>query len=279
MILTLILIELRKIFAKWRSWVGFLAVTVLVPIVQVALASEGAGYFRLFTQTLQNNFEFSGNLTNGFLIGFVVLNAMIVHIPLLVSLVSGDLLAGEATAGTFRMLITRPPSRIMYVTAKFVAGLVYANLLVIWLALLSLGTSVLFLGTGELVVVSSGITILPADDIVWRFMWAYGYAALSMTTVSALAFSFGAFVENAIGPIASTMAVIIVFTIVSSLDAPFIQAIKPYLFTNHSLGWRLFFDDPVDWSRIWTSAGILTVHIAAFFMAAVIGFTRKDILS
>lgn len=276
---TLILIELRKIFSKWRSFVGFIAIAALVPVVQVAMASEGEGYFRLFTQTLRNTFEFSGNLTNGYLIGFVVLNAMIVHIPLLVALVAGDLLAGEATAGTFRLLLTRPPSRMMYVSAKFIAGVIYANLLVAWLALLSLGTSTLFLGSGELIVVSSVITILPADDVLWRFFYAYGFAALSMTTVAALAFCFGAFVENAIGPIAATMAVIIVFTIVSTLDAPFIQAVKPFLFTNHSLGWRLMFDDPVDWPRVASSAGILAAHIAALFTAAAVAFTRKDVLS
>lgn len=277
--ITPVLIELRKIFSKWHSYVGFIAIAALVPIVQVALASEGESYFRLFTQTLRNVFEFSGNLKNGYLVGFVTLNAMIAHIPLLVALVTGDLLAGEATAGTLRILLIRPPSRMAYVTAKFIAGMIYSNLLTVWLALLSLGTSVLFLGTGELIVMSSAITILPADDITWRFFYAYGFAAISMMTAAALAFMLGAFVENAIGPIAATMAIIIVFTVISALDASFIQILKPFLFTNHALGWRLFFDDPIDWAQVWTSAGILVFHILAFFSIAAAGFIRKDILS
>lgn len=277
--ITPILIELRKIFSKWRSYVGFIAIAVLVPIVQIALVSEGEGYFRLFTQSLRNIFEFSGNLTNGYLVGFVTLNAMIAHIPLLVSLVTGDLLAGEAAAGTFRVLLIRPPSRMNYVTAKFIAGMIYSNLLTFWLALLSLGASILLLGMGDLIVMSSTITILPADDILWRFFYAYGFAAISMMTAAALAFMLGTFVENAIGPIVATMAIIIVFTVISALDAPFIQVLKPFLFTNHSLGWRLFFDETVDWAQAWKSAGILVLHISAFFSIAAIGFIRKDILT
>ncbi|MCK7520020.1 MAG: ABC transporter permease [Ignavibacteriales bacterium] len=47
------------------------------------------------------------------------LNALVVHIPFLITLVAGDLLAGEATAGTYRILVTRPVSRFKIVFSKF----------------------------------------------------------------------------------------------------------------------------------------------------------------
>ena len=39
------------------------------------------------------------------------MNSLWIHIPFLISLVAGDQLAGEGTAGTYRILLIRPPSR------------------------------------------------------------------------------------------------------------------------------------------------------------------------
>ncbi len=279
MIITLIRIELSKIFSKWRSFIGFIAVGVLVPIIQVALYTEGDEYFNLFTQTLQQQFDFTGKMTNGYLIAFVTLQSLYVHIPLLIALVMGDLLAGEATAGTYRLLLVRPVSRFQVVTSKFLAGLVYTNLLILWMAVLSLGLSVVLFGKGELLIVGDSLTILGADDIVWRFLWAYGYAAGSMVAVAALSFLFSALVENAIGPIASTMAIIIVLTIISTLNAPFIVAIKPFLLTTHLNGWKFFFEQTPNWSKIMTSAAALASYVVVFYSTALIIFKRKDILT
>lgn len=277
--LQLLHIELIKIFSKWRSYIGFLAVSILVPIIQVAMYSEGDQYFVLFTQQLRQVFDFTGHLNNGYLIAFIVLNSLFVHIPLLISLVAGDMLAGEATAGTYRMLFTRPVSRFQVVTAKFLAALIYVNALILWMSVLSLGLSILVLGKGELLIIGSKITILAQDDILWRFGWGYLFASLSMSTVASLAFLFSALVENAIGPIVGTMAVIIVFTIISSLDAQLLDNVRPLFFTNHLVGWRMIFDNPPETSRIFTSAGILFGHAICFYIAALYIMIRKDILT
>ena len=97
MFFTVLSIELSKIFSKGRSYIGFGAITVLVPIVQAAMYSEGEAYFSLFTQGLQQQFSFTGTFLNGYLIAFVVLQSLLVHVPLLVTLVAGDMLAGENT--------------------------------------------------------------------------------------------------------------------------------------------------------------------------------------
>lgn len=277
--LQLLHIELIKIFSKWRSYIGFLAITVLVPIIQAAMYSEGEQYFVLFTQQLRQVFEFNGHLNNGYLIAFIVLNSLFVHIPLLISLVAGDMLAGEATAGTYRMLLTRPVSRFKVVTAKYLAALIYTNTLILWMSVLSLGLSVLLLGKGELLIIGSKITILAQDDILWRFGWGYLFASLSMSTVASLAFLFSALVENSIGPIVGTMAIIIVFTIISSLDTAALDNIRPLFFTNHLVGWRMIFDNPPETGRIFTSAGILIGHLLVFYVSSLVIMLKKDILT
>lgn len=280
MIFSLIRIELSKIFRKWRTYIGFLAIAVLVPIIQIAMLVEGEKGINFMTRNLQQSFIFVGNLLNGYLISYAILNALVVHIPFLITLVAGDLLAGEATAGTYRILVTRPVSRFKIVLSKFLGGLIYTNLLVFFLAFMSLGIGLLVFGVGELIVIKNvNILILSRTDVFWRFIMAYGFATLSMTVVLALAFLFSSLVENAIGPIVSTMAIIIVFVIISALDIEFFHSIRPYLFTNYMQSWRSFFDDPIDLSDILKSTAVLIGHVIFCFGVTVFIFNKKDILS
>lgn len=277
---TLIQIELYKVFKKWRTYIGFIAVGLLVMLIQVAMIFEGQHTISHITRSLQDTFLFTGNLLNGYFISYLILNAIAVHIPFLITLVAGDLLAGEATAGTYRIILTRPITRFKFITAKFLAGAIYSSLLILFLAIVSLVAGMMIFGTGELIVMSNeGITLFAKNDILWRFLLAYCYAALGMTVVCSLAFLFSSLVENAIGPIISTMTVIIVFLIISNINIEFFQVVKPYLFTTYILDWREFFKNTLDIPVIMKAVSILFIHIIILFTLTAYLFKRKDILS
>ncbi len=214
--ITLVKIELYKIFKKWRTYIGFIAIGVLVPIIHIAMLFEGKHTIDFMTRDIQQSFVFVGNLLNGYFLSYIILASLAIHIPFLIALVAGDLLAGEATAGTYRLLLTRPISRTQIVTSKFIAAIIYTNLLILWLAFMSLVIGIIIFGTGELLVISNqAIIIFEKSDILWRFLCAYAFASLGMSVIASLAFLFSSLVENAIGPIVGTMAVIIVFIIIS----------------------------------------------------------------
>jgi len=54
---------------------------------------------------------------------------------------------------------------------------------------------------------------------------------------------------------------------------------KPYLFTNHMLNWKGFFDRPVDTREVLKSALFLIGHIVFFVSLSIYIFKKKDILS
>ncbi|RMD48780.1 MAG: ABC transporter permease [Ignavibacteria bacterium] len=276
---TLVSIELGKLFRKWRTYIGFIAIGALTPIIQYAIYAEGDSYLNFFTQNLQNSFYMSGNLLNGYLIGYLILQALLFHIPFLVVLVGGDLLASEATMGTYRMILTRPVSRFKILTSKYIAGFIYTTLLIGWLAFLSLFVSILLFGTGDLLVIRSVITIFSSDDVLWRFGMAYLTAIVSMTTVFSISFLFSALVENAIGPIIASMALIIIFVIISAIPIPALESIRPYLFTYYFTIWREFFGSSVDWGMVFQSGLILILHSVGLYLITLFIFIKKDILS
>ncbi len=277
--ITLIYVELQKMFKKWRTYIGIIAIGLLTIIVQLALYFTGKDMIDSQLRGLEQSFVMVGNLVNGYFIARLILTFLIIHIPFLVVLVGGDLLAGEATAGTYRMILTRPVSRFQVVTAKFIAGWIYVIILMLWLGCLSLGVSLVIFGSGPLLSIGSGIVIFAENDILWRFLGAYAFAALSMMTVISISIIFSSLVQNAIGPIVSTMAVIIILLILSAIPVEFFQNLSPYFFTSHMNRWNNFFSEEVNYTEIYNSAGILLAHIVGLYGITTYIFLKKDILS
>jgi ABC-2 type transport system permease protein len=275
----LVYYELIKTFLKKRTYIGFLLVGLVVPLVVVAMKLEGGKFIQYSLRSMQQDFLFVGNLFNGWLVAHTMMNSLWVHIPLLIIFVAGDQLAGEATAGTYRLILVRPVSRTRIFISKFITTVIYTIVFVSFLAILSVGLSLLILGRGDLIIMQRGILILPESDVAWRFLAGYFLATWAMVTIASIAFFFSSFVENAIGPIISTMGLNMIFVIVTVIPLELFQDLRPYLFTNYLNVWQKVFEDPVPWQSIATSMGVLGAYSLGFVIAAWVIFRRKDILT
>jgi ABC-2 type transport system permease protein len=205
---------------------------------------------------------------------------LIIHVPLLIALVTGDLVSGEGAMGTIRFLITKPISRTSILFSKYMAGCAYTFIMLLWLMFMALIVGKMLFGTGDLIVLNSnGLIVFHEQDILWRFASGFSLAFLSMVMIATLSLTLSCFSDNSIGPIVTTMAIIILLTIISNLQVPVLQKIQPYLFTNHMLAWGHFFEDPIPVLKIIQSGGILLIHIIVLLFIALYQFNKKDILS
>lgn len=280
MLFQLTRIELYKITSRPRSYIGFIAIGIIASLIQFAMYADGLNYIRFITQTVEQSFVFEGKILNGNLVCFIILQTLIIQVPLLVALVTGDLISGEAALGTLRLLLTRPVTRTMLVVSKFLAGSIYIFLLLVWLGILSLGIGLLVFGPGDLVVLKTDqLIILPSSDVFWRFMAALGMAFIALMLVGSLSMMLSAWSDNSIGPIITTMAIIILFTVIGTLEVPLFDSIKPYLFTTHMSVWRSFFEDPLPIDQIRTSVTVILSHVLVFLGVTLWYFNRKDVLS
>jgi ABC-2 type transport system permease protein len=290
----LLQIELFKIFKRPRTYISFAAIASMILIIQLGLKFDGKSYLQLFMSGISDTFFVPYDLIlNGYLVAFVILNTLLIHVPLLVALVAGDAIAGEANMGTLRLLITKPVSRTELMIAKYLASVVYTVLLLIWMALLALFLSMLFFGTNDMLIARNDVMEqISRNDVLWRYIAAFGYAAVALSTVSALAFLLSVFADNAIGPIVSTISIVIVLTILSEMKIPlYDNTVKPYLFTSHMLAWKGFFYSKSNGNgqaisgsienlpAISRSLGILLTYIVLFVTTAIVVFRKKDVLS
>lgn len=290
--LNIVYIELYKIFRKPRTYIAFAAVSAIVGLIQLGFYADGESYMQFGMQSFTDSFDIQGNIMNGYLMAYIILQLLLVHVPLLVALVAGDMISGEAAQGTLRLLLTKPISRSTLIMAKFTASGIYTIALLLWMAVWALGISMLVFGVDDMLILKSeSASQIMASDVMWRYMAAFLFAAIALLTVSALSFFLSLFAENSIGPIMATMSIIIVFTILNTLDLPIFSSLKPFLFTSHMLGWKGFFDVTVNENNeqivgsienlraVLYSAGILILHIVGFLVASILIFRKKDIMS
>lgn len=286
--------ELFKTFKKPRTYIAFGAIAAIVFLIQLALLINGKEYVQFILSSIDDTLVIPyEKITNGYWICFAILNLLLIHVPILVALVGGDIIAGEANAGTLRLLLTKPLSRTKLMLIKFLACVIYTLLLLIWMAFLSLFISILLFGTNDLVIAKEfELVQIQKADVLWRYFAAFGFASVALIVVAALSFFLSSISENSIGPIVATVSIIIVLTILSEMRIPiYDNTVKPYLFTTHMLGWKGFFyiganadgqtikGSISNLPAVLKSLGILIAYIVIFVGGAIFIFNKKDILS
>ena len=270
--------EVIKIALKPRSYLGIAAITVLVGVILFALKSDGMSIISFVTSSFEQTLSFEGNVLNGNLVAFIILQMLIVQIPLLIALVTGDLVSGEAAMGTIRMLLTQPISRTQLLLSKFIAGGIYTLIVIVWLGFMSVIMGKLLFGSGDLMVLNSdGLVILQEADVNWRYLGGFLVAFLALFTVSSLSICLSCFTDNSIGPIVTTMSIILLFTIIGTLDVHVFDSVRPFLLTTHMASWRSFFEDPLPIQDIKNSILILFIHNVLLISISIYVFNKKDI--
>ena len=275
--------ETFKTFSRWRTYISFTVIALIVILTEVVMKlSANEIVFRML-RPFQKDFLISGNVLNAWFVTAFIMNSLHIHIPFLIALVAGDMVSSEATSGTIRFLLIRPPSRGRIITAKYLTALSYTAILVVFFASVCVCLGLPLFGSGDLIVHHYGrfdISFIPESEIPLRIGLAFIAAIWSMSVVASLAFLFSTLAENSIGPIIGTMAVVIVFLVLGNLPLDFFRTLKPYLFTTYMINhWQQFLNIPIPWPEIGRSAIILGLHNAGLFLIAFYIFKRKDIKS
>ena len=273
----MILVELRKMFRRPRTWATIAVLNALPVAVAVLLALTD-----LAPRPGEGPAFLSAVLTNGTLFPLAALGIVLpLFLPIAVAVVAADSIAGEAQAGTLRYLLARPAGRTRLLVAKLVAVLVFVLVTVLVVAVVGyfLGTALfesapITSPTGTVSVSGTGLT--PAD-LVERTLMAIGYVIVSMFGVAAFALFFSTFTDSPLGATLGALAVLVASSLLFTLDAA--SPIAPYLPTRYWLAFVDFFRDPILWRDIVRGLALQGVYVGVLLAGAWANFATKDVTS
>jgi ABC-2 type transport system permease protein len=270
--------ELWKLFGKKRTYIGFGA--FLLAQVAMLMAFKFTRWQSDFERMLGGNGYLPSEFISALTVAVVMLIPQIILLmPLYATLVGGDLVAKEAEDGTLRMILCRPISRVRLLWVKWIAGIIFAIVLVTALGATALGFARVAFPWGGLFVMVPGqaFSAMSADDGLVRFLCAHLFLAVNAATMVSIAFMFSCF--NMKPAAATIVALSYLFINVVMESIPFFDRYDDFFITHHFRCWLLVLENPVPWGRVIASEIILvSVNVTAFIVGAM-AFQVRDIKS
>ncbi|WP_431908135.1 ABC transporter permease [Nonomuraea jabiensis] len=213
---------------------------------------------------------------NSLMLTFVSFSFLVLLLmPVAVSVVAGDSIAGEAGAGTLRYLLAAPAGRTRLLLVKYLNAVVFAYAVTAVVALTALVTGLILFPAGD-VTLLSGSTISMADGLL-RILIAVGYVGAGMAALAAIALALSTFTEVSIGAIAATMVLVIVCQVLRAI--PELGSITPYLLPSKFTNFDAVLRSPIDFGSLRDGLLAFGAYIALFGSIAWARFSGKDITS
>ena len=270
--------ELIKALYKRRTYISFILITLLIPVVVYAIDYGAISLQNKIYGQMQDSFIFIGSIVNGYLAAYLIIAILITHMPFLSTIIPSEIISGEYSKGTFRVYLTRPISRSSVFISKMLVVFLYTTTMMCYFFFYSLFVSYLILGGGELIVFHEGILLLSDEDIVWRFWLSFAFSNFVMISVSSLCLLFSSFSKNSVTPIISTISIVFIGTAISFIPIDIFELIDPYLFTGYIDIFLLAFYDPVPYDIFMNCFIVCFLWSSLFISIAYYNFTYRDIL-
>ena len=261
--------EVRLVLGRRRN-LALLAVLAVVPVligVAVFLSTPRGG----------EGPQFLGQITgNGLFLVFTALTVSLpFFLPLVVGVVAGDSIAGEAGSGTLRYLLTVPVSRGRLLAVKALGVATYTALAVLTVALVGLVTGALLFGLHD-VTLLSGDTVSLASGLL-RTLGIGAYVIVALFGLAAGGIFVSTLTENAIGAMATTIGLAVFSALLDAV--PQLNSIHGALLTHNWLGFGELLRGSVDTGALLRWSLLHLTYAAVFLSLAWARLQTKDITS
>lgn len=256
--------ELLLVFGRRRNQMGLLVLAAVPLVMAIALRIESHG-------------TMGGLLSgNGLIVPTMALMAEApFFLPLAISMLAGDAIAGEANQGTLRYLLTVPAGRTRLLAAKFCSLLIGCLTGVAVVGGVGTIAGVALLGGGNAWTLSG--TQISFGVALGRVVLIHLYIAAMLAALATIGLLVSTLTDQ---PLAATVAIMIV-NILSwiAIAVEQLDWLHPWLLSNWTLNFTDLLSDPMLTSNVSRGLWLALGYVVVFGLAAWARFTQKDITS
>lgn len=258
--------EIRKILALARVWI-ILGLMVIGPWIFIVLLT---GQDRLPTDNLYGRYiKVAGLATPLVLLGF----AGQWILPLVTSLVAGDIFSTEDQHGTLKTILTRSVGRASVFWGKVLAACTYAVVLLIVLTSSSILAGILYIGSQPIVSVAGNpLTFGHALPLV---IGSWAMAIPPVLGFTCLAVLLSIWTRSSILGVMIPIVIGFFMQLYAFLNG--FDTIRHLLLSTPFLAWHGLLDDPAYYQPLERSLLVCGVYIALSLGVGWRLFTRRDV--
>jgi ABC-2 type transport system permease protein len=270
--------ELRKLYARPRTWMGYGAFLLMEGLI--LWAYRRPGWQARMRETLErNNLDF-GSLYSSLTVTFTIMAAsMFLLGAVFFALVAGDIVAKENEDGNLRLVFARPVSRLRLLLIKYTATCIYTLSFVAFVGITGYLMAVAAVGwEGGLFVLEPRLKVFAAypewSDGALRLLACGAGLALSMLTLSSLAFMFSCLRIKPAAATILTLTILFVDMILQNL--PVFKPYETWFVTWRMSAWVYLAEPYLSWAKLTESYAFLMGLNATFLTLGWAFFESRD---
>ena len=274
--ISLIRSEIYKIGKQSKTLYALAAILIIEGFVFLSAYYQGAGIIDLLLDNLKESFEFQGNLLNGNLIIYLILNSLWFHVPLILMIIISGFLTSEYKDKTIETVMLQPVSKLNFILSKYIVSIIFTLLIVLILAVTTFLISYWIFGYGDLVVYLDGLNFFESEDASYRLLNAFLSGTITMVFFSVVSLTLAVILKDA----TKTWIVAAIFLICSNLLLKIDfnnEIINELFFSKLTDSWQYFFYYEVPYSSIYFKNILLLAYSILVMAIGVLIFKRRDI--
>jgi ABC-2 type transport system permease protein len=260
--------ELRKLVSQKRTYMG-LALGVILPLIFVVVQNLHHHHGREGDNLFASHITQSGLATPVLMLLF----ESVFFLPLIASLVAGDIVAAEDGNGTLKTILTRSVNRGQVFAAKALAAVTYGAIAVFLSAAVATVAGVASWGFNHVITFSG--SVVPAPEGLLLVFAANACYLIPLLTVVCIGVLLSTATRNSTASVVGTVGLVILLFILAGI--PGLEGIKPYLLTEQFQNWQGLLRTPTDWAPIWHSLWVCSLYAIPALFAAYLVFLRRDV--
>jgi ABC-2 type transport system permease protein len=260
--------ELRKLVSQKRTYLGF-GLAVILPLIFVVVQSLQHSHDRGGENIFASQITHSGLATPVLMLLFL----SVFMLPLIASLVAGDIVAAEDGNGTLKTLLTRSVDRGQVFAAKALAAMTYGAIAVFLSAVVATVAGVAAWGFNSVTTYSG--TVVSAPEGLLLVFGANAVYLIPLLAVASLGVLLSTITRNSAAAVVGAVGLTILLFIIGQI--PGLEGIRPYLLTEQYENWHGLLRTPTDWAPIAHSAWVCALYAVPALIAGYLVFLRRDV--
>ena len=270
--------ELRKLFARPRTWMGYGAFLIMEAVILFVYKLDRSQ--RAMKGIVERNGLEFGTYYSSLTITFtIMLLSMALLGAIYFALVAGDIVAKENEDGNLRLVFARPVSRFRLLLVKYTAVALYTFSFVFFVGISGYAMAVAAVGwEGGLLVMEQKMKVFAAypewGEGATRLAMAATGIGISMITLSSIAFMFSCL---KIKPAAATIITLtILFVDMILQEFPFFKPYETWFVTWRMSAWVFLTEQQISWPKIIESYAFLGGLNVTLFILGWLAFQTRD---
>ena len=270
--------ELRKLFARPRTWMGYGAFLIMEAVILFVYKLDRSQ--RAMKGIVERNGLEFGTYYSSLTITFtIMLISMVLLGAIYFALVAGDIVAKENEDGNLRLVFARPISRFRLLLVKYAAVCLYTFTFVFFVGISGYLMAVTAVGwEGGLLVMEQKMKVFAAYpewiDGAKRLALAATGIGISMITLSSIAFMFSCLKIKPAA--ASIITLTILFVDMILQEFPFFRPYEQYFVTWRMSAWVFLMEQQISWPKIIESYAFLGGLNITLFILGWLSFQTRD---